>query len=81
MLMIVRLQDYNIRNYALRRTKLGYAENRNLSNGAVAEAIAFGNEQLAILKRQALLSQIYPSSLSVMENQNIAVGEIDNRQR
>jgi LYR motif-containing protein 4 len=75
------MQDYNVRFYAFRRTRQGFAENRELSGSAAQQAYAAGQEQLAVLKRQALLSQIYPSTLSVMENENIAVGSIDTRQR
>jgi LYR motif-containing protein 4 len=75
------IQDYNVRFYAFRRTRQGYAENRELSGSAAQHAYVAGQEQLAVLKRQALLSQVYPATLSVMEHENIAVGAIDTRQR
>ena len=69
-------QDYNFRMYALRRTRTGYSEARDLAGDSAAAALAYGRDQLQVLKRQALISQLYPSALSVMEHKDKQVGGI-----
>eukprot|EP00538_Stauroneis_constricta_P005272 CAMPEP_0119549694 /NCGR_PEP_ID=MMETSP1352-20130426/3340_1 /TAXON_ID=265584 /ORGANISM="Stauroneis constricta, Strain CCMP1120" /LENGTH=77 /DNA_ID=CAMNT_0007595303 /DNA_START=51 /DNA_END=284 /DNA_ORIENTATION=- len=62
-----KMGDYNFRSYAIRRVKAGFKTNRSLQGEAAAAAIKDGEEQLAVLKRQAVLGQLYPSARSVME--------------
>mmetsp|Transcript_22029 Transcript_22029/g.37457 ORF Transcript_22029/g.37457 Transcript_22029/m.37457 type:complete len:145 (+) Transcript_22029:1090-1524(+) len=62
-----KIKDYNFRSYALRRMKAGFVKNRNLQGEEASAAIHDGKEQLEVLKRQAILSQLYPSARSVME--------------
>ena len=44
-------QDYNFRAYAIRRTKLGFRENRNIKNESLYEEFNKGLQQLEMLKR------------------------------
>lgn len=61
------MKDYNFRMYAQRRVKAGFSKNLHLRGEDISAAIASGIEQLEVLKRQAALSQLYPSARSVME--------------
>jgi len=61
------IKDYNFRSYAQRRVKAGFVMNRELQGEEAAAALREGEEQLAVLKRQAILSQMYPTAKSVME--------------
>ncbi|KAG0481951.1 hypothetical protein HPP92_010035 [Vanilla planifolia] len=64
-----KFSDYNIREYARRRTVDGFHENRGLSDTAsVAAAFADGKSHLEIARRQALVYSLYaPKVKSVME--------------
>ncbi|KAJ8640802.1 hypothetical protein MRB53_017496 [Persea americana] len=61
--------DYNIREYAKRRTIDGFCENRQLSDpSSIASAFSNGKSQLEVAKRQAIVYSLYaPKSKSVME--------------
>jgi len=59
--------DYNFRSFALRRVKAGFKANRALQGEEATAAILDGQKQLEMLKRQAVLGQLYPSARSVME--------------
>mmetsp|Transcript_12474 Transcript_12474/g.16401 ORF Transcript_12474/g.16401 Transcript_12474/m.16401 type:complete len:85 (+) Transcript_12474:58-312(+) len=61
------MKDYNFRTYAERRVKAGFLKNRTLQGEAATAALVSGMEQLEVLRRQAVLSQLYPSARSVME--------------
>eukprot|EP00549_Striatella_unipunctata_P006751 CAMPEP_0118714226 /NCGR_PEP_ID=MMETSP0800-20121206/26051_1 /TAXON_ID=210618 ORGANISM="Striatella unipunctata, Strain CCMP2910" /NCGR_SAMPLE_ID=MMETSP0800 /ASSEMBLY_ACC=CAM_ASM_000638 /LENGTH=79 /DNA_ID=CAMNT_0006619959 /DNA_START=22 /DNA_END=261 /DNA_ORIENTATION=+ len=61
------MKDYNFRNYALRRIKLGFEEGKAMEGESSVEALSFGEQQLELLKRQSLLTRLYPSAKSVME--------------
>ncbi|RWR82891.1 LYR motif-containing protein 4-like protein [Cinnamomum micranthum f. kanehirae] len=61
--------DYNIREYAKRRTIDGFCENRQLSDpSSIASAFSNGKSQLEVAKRQSIVYSLYaPKSKSVME--------------
>ncbi|KAL2346448.1 hypothetical protein Fmac_000448 [Flemingia macrophylla] len=63
--------DYNIREYAKRRTIDAFRENATLSDpSSIYSAFSHGHSQLALLKRQAAVYSLYiPSLRSVMELQ------------
>eukprot|EP00567_Pseudictyota_dubia_P007292 CAMPEP_0197436114 /NCGR_PEP_ID=MMETSP1175-20131217/3591_1 /TAXON_ID=1003142 /ORGANISM="Triceratium dubium, Strain CCMP147" /LENGTH=80 /DNA_ID=CAMNT_0042965321 /DNA_START=15 /DNA_END=257 /DNA_ORIENTATION=+ len=62
-----RVSDYNFRNYAMRRVKVGFVANRDLQGEEASTALSDGMEQLEMLRRQVVLGQLYPSGRSVME--------------
>mmetsp|Transcript_13783 Transcript_13783/g.20191 ORF Transcript_13783/g.20191 Transcript_13783/m.20191 type:complete len:81 (+) Transcript_13783:236-478(+) len=62
-----RVNDYNFRSYAIRRVKAGFEMNKDLQGDAATAALQDGEHQLGVLKRQAVLGQLYPSARSVME--------------
>lgn len=62
-----KLEDYNFRSYAIRRVTLGFRENQALEGEALTKEYEEGIQQLAMLKRQAIISHLYPSKRSVME--------------
>ncbi|XXG72344.1 hypothetical protein AAC387_Pa07g1468 [Persea americana] len=61
--------DYNIREYAKRRTINGFHQNRRLSDpSSIASAFYDGKSQLEVAKKQAIVYSLYaPKSKSVME--------------
>mmetsp|Transcript_28697 Transcript_28697/g.38116 ORF Transcript_28697/g.38116 Transcript_28697/m.38116 type:complete len:82 (+) Transcript_28697:61-306(+) len=63
-----KVDNYNFRSYAHRRVKAGFLANRNLQGEEATAAIVEGGKQLEMLKRQAILGQLYPSDRSVMES-------------
>ncbi|KAK3725576.1 hypothetical protein RRG08_042994 [Elysia crispata] len=64
-----KITDYNFRLYALRRTKDAFKENKDVSDPTRIQAlIQKGQENLEVLKRQALVSQLYGSTRTVIES-------------
>jgi len=61
-----KMNDYNFRMYAIRRVREGFEMNRNLAGEEAAVALRSGEEQLAVLRRQVILGDLYPSAKSVM---------------
>lgn len=60
--------DYNFRDYARRRINTGLRENMGLKNvEEINEQYKLGFEQLASLKRQVVVSTLYPEMTSVMD--------------
>eukprot|EP00956_Cyclotella_meneghiniana_P004680 scaffold5766_cov64-Cyclotella_meneghiniana.AAC.7 len=62
-----KVDNYNFREYAIRRVKIGFQINRSLTGIDRDVALKEGQENLDILKRQVVLGQLYPSATSVME--------------
>ncbi|XP_065856464.1 uncharacterized protein [Euphorbia lathyris] len=65
--------DYNIREYAKRRTIDGFRDNRNLSDpSAISAAFSDGKAQLEVAKRQMVVYSLYaPKIKSVMETHSL----------
>mmetsp|Transcript_4008 Transcript_4008/g.4098 ORF Transcript_4008/g.4098 Transcript_4008/m.4098 type:complete len:86 (+) Transcript_4008:171-428(+) len=64
-----KITDYNFKSYARRRTMQGFRENRKISGGLLEEKYRFGLQQLGVVKRQSVISQLYPEEVSVVVNQ------------
>mmetsp|Transcript_14521 Transcript_14521/g.24831 ORF Transcript_14521/g.24831 Transcript_14521/m.24831 type:complete len:84 (+) Transcript_14521:158-409(+) len=62
-----KVDNYNFRQYAIRRVKVGFQINRDLTGNEADLAFREGEEQLDILRRQVVLGGLYPSAKSVME--------------
>mmetsp|Transcript_23703 Transcript_23703/g.35157 ORF Transcript_23703/g.35157 Transcript_23703/m.35157 type:complete len:87 (+) Transcript_23703:98-358(+) len=62
-----KMSDYNFRSYAARRVKAGFRKNSLLQGQELAAAVKYGEEQLAVLKRQVIIGNLYPSDTSVMD--------------
>mmetsp|Transcript_41274 Transcript_41274/g.58063 ORF Transcript_41274/g.58063 Transcript_41274/m.58063 type:complete len:82 (-) Transcript_41274:132-377(-) len=62
-----KMDNYNFRAYSIRRVKTGFKMNKDLSGNEATSALAEGHQQLEMLKRQAMLGQLYPSVKSVMQ--------------
>jgi hypothetical protein len=63
-----RIAGYNFRQYAIRRSRDGFLSNRNLTDPAEIKAeIAKGYEQLEVLRRQSIISQMYRGDQLVVE--------------
>ena len=64
-----KFSDYNFRDYAHRRIQSGFIESKNLSEAEkIAEQYSRGLGQLESLKRQTIVSSLYPEDMSVMES-------------
>ncbi|KAF5191372.1 Lyr motif-containing protein [Thalictrum thalictroides] len=61
--------DYNVREYAKRRTIDGFRKNRELADpSAISSAFTEGKSQLEVAKRQAVVYSLYtPKVKSIME--------------
>ena len=65
----VSVQDYNIRNYVHRRVRTGFQSNSSAGAPEAQSAYQKGLADLEVVKRQAIISQLYPSQKSVMETE------------
>ena len=64
-----KITNYNFCAHAKRRSRAGFEHNRTVGGEDLIEKYKFGLIQLEVVKRQALISQLYPDSLaSVMQN-------------
>jgi hypothetical protein len=61
------IADYNFREYALRRTKLGFQQGKKLAGEDLKMALDKAQEGLGVIKRTAIMGGLYPHTLSVME--------------
>lgn len=59
-----KITNYNFRSHAMRRVKAGFAANRTASGAELTTLYTFGLKQLDIAKRQSLVSQLYPDTMS-----------------
>mmetsp|Transcript_18969 Transcript_18969/g.26705 ORF Transcript_18969/g.26705 Transcript_18969/m.26705 type:complete len:84 (-) Transcript_18969:380-631(-) len=63
-----KMNDYNFRLYSIRRIKMGFLSNLSLEGQEAKAALEDGHHQLEILKRQAIIGNLYPSEHNVMES-------------
>mmetsp|Transcript_18207 Transcript_18207/g.48984 ORF Transcript_18207/g.48984 Transcript_18207/m.48984 type:complete len:94 (-) Transcript_18207:571-852(-) len=60
--------NYNFREYALRRVRTGFRENLGVSaEPQVIDLVRQGERQLELVRRQAMISQLYPQPRHVLE--------------
>jgi hypothetical protein len=64
-----RMSDYNFRNYAIRRTKSGFREGCTVGGDEAEQLYNFGLQQLAVVHRQSIISNLFPGITSVMTQQ------------
>ena len=63
-----RIQDYNMKEYAKRRIKRSFQDNRVLEKpDDIVKSYNTGKKDLEMLTRQSIMSQLYPSNPSVMQ--------------
>lgn len=63
-----RISNYNFRNHALRRVREEFRASASLETPEdVASRLAFGEEQLQLVRRQATISQLYPQEKHVLD--------------
>lgn len=61
--------NYNFREYTLRRVRQGFRENIGVSDATeITKLVHEGQMQLEVVRRQALISQLYPEARHVMES-------------
>ena len=60
--------NYNFREYFLRRSSLEFKRNMNLSDPSqISDLFSKAMDELAVLKRQAIISQLYTFDKTVVE--------------
>ncbi|XP_055610399.1 protein bcn92-like [Uranotaenia lowii] len=60
--------SYNFRNYALRRIRDSFRDNKALNDSALIEnQLQFGQKNLEMIRRQVLVSQLYQTDKLVIE--------------
>ncbi|CAL8322898.1 unnamed protein product [Arctogadus glacialis] len=60
--------SYNFRNYALRRIKDGFRENKHVDNPkSMDQLLTRARESLALIKRQVTVGQMYSSQRTIVE--------------
>ncbi|KAF2885233.1 hypothetical protein ILUMI_20952 [Ignelater luminosus] len=63
--------SYNFRNYALRRIRDSFKENKSLTDQIqIKQQINKGYDNLEIIKRQVLIGNLYKTDKLVIENVN-----------
>ena len=61
-----KLQDYNFRSYAIRRTRQGFREAKRVSPEEAERLYQSGLKQLEVVNRQAIISSLFPGMNSVL---------------
>ena len=65
-----KIVNYNFRSHAKRRTRSGFEQYRSVAGDELVDKYKYGLTQLDVIKRQSLISQLYPDTVaSVMQNQ------------
>lgn len=63
-----RMASYNFRQYAVRRVRDSFIANKALSDpAAIKQELEKGYQQLEVVKRQSLISQMYKGDRLVVE--------------
>lgn len=62
------VDQYNFRNYAIRRVREDFRRNTALAGADAAVALDAGKEALELLRRQRVVGQLYPAAPSVMDS-------------
>ncbi|KAG6451561.1 hypothetical protein O3G_MSEX007216 [Manduca sexta] len=61
--------NYNFRSYALRRVRDAFKDSKNLSDAkSIKKEYEFAKENLAIIRRQVLIGDMYKTEKLVIEN-------------
>ena len=61
------VDQYNFRNYAIRRVREDFRRNAALSSSEATTALQEGRDALEVLRRQRIVGQLYPAAQSVMD--------------
>jgi len=66
-----RFESYIYRKYALRRVRDAFRDNKNISDESVIEdLIRDGQKNLALIKRQVIINELYKTDKLVIEKIN-----------
>ena len=61
------VDQYNFRNYAIRRVREDFRRNAALAGAEADAALQEGKDALEVLRRQRIVGQLYPAAQSVMD--------------
>ena len=61
------VDQYNFRNYAIRRVREDFRRNAALAGADADAALQEGKDALEVLRRQRIVGQLYPAAQSVMD--------------
>lgn len=62
-----KFDNYNFRAHAMRRVVGGFRESSKLEGKAAEDKFKWGEGQLNLLKRQRVISQMFPEEESIMQ--------------
>ena len=62
-----RITNYNFKAHAKRRIAFEFRSNTHLAEQDMQSHMVYAKEQLALLKRQSVLSTLYPEGESIMQ--------------
>ena len=63
-----KINNYNFRKHAMRRTKSCFQESRVLASDEAATKYAWGMDQLKLMERVQVLGTLYPDENTVMQS-------------
>ncbi|XP_050510963.1 LYR motif-containing protein 4 [Diabrotica virgifera virgifera] len=64
-----KIPSYNFREYALRRVRDAFKENKSISNNQIGVLIEKAEKNLETIKRQAIIGQLYATDKLVIEHE------------
>lgn len=62
------IDNYNFRSHAMRKIKVEFRQNSSLSGPSLEQKFKWGTEQLELVRRQRVVSQLYPEGSTIMES-------------
>jgi hypothetical protein len=65
-----KMANYNFREHARRRVIGGFREFQNANEQVAQEQYSFGASQLELLKRQSIISRLYPEMEAVAQQRS-----------
>ncbi|CAH2451283.1 Cysteine desulfurase [Komagataella phaffii CBS 7435] len=72
-------ENYNFRNYFIRKTKDSFRANRSIEEKDIPEFLLKAQKDLQVLKRQSTISQMYHFDKSVVEKLDHDIYELARR--
>lgn len=62
------IDNYNFRSHAMRKVRVEFRQNSGLSGVALEQKFGWGTEQLEVIRRQRVVSQLYPEGANISES-------------
>jgi hypothetical protein len=62
------MDNYNFRAHAMRKISVEFHQSRALAGEALEQKFVHGSEQLQVIRRQRIISELFPEGTSIMQN-------------